>query len=61
MNFAAAIEALTGRRVGAGPVNVALEPDAHLARIERDLDRTSEAFNDALNLLERSLPLSFGA
>ena len=36
-------------------------PDARLAEVERDLDRTSDAFIEALNLLDRCLPPSFSA
>jgi hypothetical protein len=36
-------------------------PDARLAEVERDLDRTSDAFVEALNLLDRCLPPSFSA
>ena len=36
-------------------------PDARLAEVEKNLDRTSDAFIEALNLLDRCLPPSFSA
>lgn len=36
-------------------------PDARLAEVEKNLDRTSDAFVEALNLLDRCLPPSFSA
>jgi hypothetical protein len=61
MDFVSAIGALTTRWRSLLPRPVTDEPRWRLAEIEKDHDRTSDAFTEALNLLERSLPRSFGA
>jgi hypothetical protein len=38
-----------------------MAPDARLAEVEKHLDRSSDAFVEALNLLDRCLPPSFSA
>ena len=38
-----------------------IAPNARLAEVEKNLDRTSDAFVEALNLLDRCLPPSFSA
>jgi hypothetical protein len=43
------------------PVPVSLASDARLAEVEKHLDRPSDAFVDALTLLDRCLPPSFSA
>jgi len=42
-------------------VSAPAAPDARLAEVEKNLDRTSDAFIEALNLLDRCLPPSFSA
>ncbi len=61
MAFISAIGADATRWIAVAPPTASAQPDIRLAEIERELDRTSDAFTDAVNLLERSLPLSFGA
>jgi hypothetical protein len=62
MTFVAALGAFAGKWLAAiTPGEAPFMPDVRLIEIERDLDRSSDAFTEAVNLLERGLPRSFGA
>ena len=58
MRFVSFIQAFAGRRSEAQPAD--LRRSFGLADLEKDFDRTGDAFIDAARLLERCLPKSFG-
>ena len=58
MRFVSFIQAFAGKRSDQQQVD--LRRSLALADLEKDSDRTSDAFNDAARLLERCLPKSFG-
>ena len=61
MSSPSLFEGLTARLAVIPTPDVTSTLDRTLAAIEKNLDRTSEAFTDAVSLLERCLPPSFGA
>ena len=62
MTFALVRQFAERRQTGElAPSPASLAPDARLAEVEKHLDRSSDAFIDALNLLDRCLPPSFSA
>jgi hypothetical protein len=61
MNFAPAILVLAEETAGTSTRLSSLSAsDRRRARIEKNIDRTGDAFCDAAQLLERCLPRSFG-
>ena len=58
MRFVSFIQAFAGRRSDSQQAD--LHRSFGLADLEKDIDRTSDAFIDAARLLERCLPKSFG-
>jgi hypothetical protein len=61
MSFVSAILVLAKKMAGTSTRRLSLSAsDKHRAHIEKDIDRTGDAFCDAAQLLERCLPHSFG-
>jgi hypothetical protein len=61
MSFVSTISVLAQKFAGtAARRPILFASDSHRARIEKNIDRTGDAFSDAAQLLERCLPRSFG-
>jgi hypothetical protein len=61
MSFVSAVLDLAEKTAGTSMRRPSLfASDKHRASIEKDIDRTGDAFCDAAQLLERCLPHSFG-
>jgi hypothetical protein len=58
MRFVSFIQAFAGKRSDQQQAD--LRRSLGIAGLEKDFDRTSDAFIDAARLLERCLPRSFG-